>query len=446
MATVRPAKSSADPSARAVALRVIRRVFEEGAYSTLTLSSELERTRLPPRDRALAAELAYGTIRARLVLDPVIAAASSRPLDRIDPEAAAILRLGAYQLRFTRIPAHAAVSQSVALAGPRHRGFVNAVLRSISATARHAVAEPDPEDPDAVSAAIGLAPWAAAELARVLPPDEVVPAARALAAPAPLSLRTNTCVTTRARLLAALSGAGVEATPAPHHPDTIRVASSFPAGLPGFREGWFGVQDESSAIVVAALGLRPGERVVDACAGPGGKAADMACLVGPRGRVVAIEVLPRRAEMVRRAAARLRVPITVVIGDARAPALAPGSFDAVLVDAPCSGLGAARRRPELLWRPSKERLAALARLQVAILVGASDLVRPGGHLVYSVCTYPRAETDAAVRAFRAKRADFEPLVVPGPDGPAPTHRLWPHRHGTDAMFFAGFRRGQPGGG
>src|SRR5207237_8840399 len=126
--------------------------------------------------------------------------------------------------------------------------------------------------------------------------------------------------------------------------------------------------------------------------------------------------------------------------DARRPAVAGRTFDAVLVDAPCSGLGAARRRPELLWRPRQEDRAALARLQVAVLAGAAALVRPGGRLVYSVCTFPRAETDAAVRAFLARRLDFAPAALPGPDGTAETHRLWPHRHGTDAMFIAGFIR------
>jgi len=164
--------------------------------------------------------------------------------------------------------------------------------------------------------------------------------------------------------------------------------------------------------------------------------------VGAEGRAVGMDVNHRRAGLIRAAAVRLGLAVRVAVADATRPPFPPMSFDAVLVDAPCSGLGAARRRPELLWRPSKDRLAGLARLQVAILEGASDLVRPGGRLVYSVCTFPRAETDAAVRAFRAKRPGFEPMACPGPDGPAASHRLWPHRHGTDAMFYAAFRRSE----
>ena len=167
--------------------------------------------------------------------------------------------------------------------------------------------------------------------------------------------------------------------------------------------------------------------------------------MGTGGLLVAGDASAIRAGLVKRTAARLGVHPSVVAQDARRPALR-GPFDAALVDAPCSGLGAARRRPELLWRPAKEGLSSLARLQVAILLGVADLVRPGGRLVYSVCTFPRAETDAVIRAFRAKRPDVVPAAVPGPDGPAPVHRLWPHRHGTDAMFYAGFVRLAYGGG
>src|SRR6266542_678979 len=181
-----------------------------------------------------------------------------------------------------------------------------------------------------------------------------------------------------------------------------------PALLPGYEEGWFAVQDEASAVVAAALEAMPGERVYEPCGGPGGKAAHLGCLVGPSGLVVSAESRFGRAQLVARTARRLGAPVEVVAQDARRPALR-GLFDAALVDAPCSGLGAARRRPELLWRPRKQDLAQLARLQVAILEATAELVRPGGRLVYSVCTFPRAETDAAARAFLSKRPDFEPM-------------------------------------
>jgi 16S rRNA (cytosine967-C5)-methyltransferase len=423
-------------SPRALALRVIRRVTEERAYSNLALSAELADSKLPARDRQLAAELAYGTLRRLLLLDRRIAQASSRPISKIDPAALALLRLGAYQIVFTRIPAHAAVSETVELAEPRSRGFVNAVLRAI---ARGSASPAEGEDDEAISDRTGLAPWAVAELRRVLPADEVEPAAAALATPADLSLRANLCRTQPKRLEAAIRDAGIDVWKGSLHPDVLHVQNTPPALLPGYEQGWFAVQDEASAVVAAAIEAKPGDRVYDPCGGPGGKAAHLACLVLPRGLVVSADARFGRARLIQRTAGRLGAPVRVLAQDARRPAVRP-SFDAALVDAPCSGLGTARRRPELLWRPSRRDLARLARLQVAILVATADLVRPGGRLVYSVCTYPRAETDAAVRAFLSNRPDFEPVKIPGPDGLAADHRLWPHRHGTDAMFYAGFRR------
>ncbi len=428
--------SSGAPSARSVALRALRRVTESGAYSNLTLAAELGRSTLDVRDRQLAADLLYGTLRRKLQLDRAIAAASARPLEAIDMEALAVLRLGAYQVLFSRVPAHAAVSESVNLAGGHHRGFVNAVLRNIARTSPE---EPAGEDDQGISARTGLAEWAVAELRRVLPAEEVEAAAAALASRTDLSIRANVCRVSVAALQERLDAAGFTTRRGMHRDDVLRVGSAMPSRLPGFEKGWFAVQDEASVLVGAAVNPGPGERILDACAGPGGKTTYLACHAGRSALVVAADAHPARARLVRQVAARLGTPARVLVQDARHPAVS-GPFDAVLVDAPCSGLGAARRRPELLWRPRRENLARLARLQVGILLGVADLVRPKGRLVYSVCTFPRAETDAAVRAFLAKRPDFEPLSVPGPGGSAPSHRLWPHRHDTDAMFYAGFRR------
>ena len=212
-----------------------------------------------------------------------------------------------------------------------------------------------------------------------------------------------------------------------------------PARLRGFAQGWFAVQDQASAFVVRALDPQPGDRVLDVCAAPGGKAAHAACLVGETGRVVAADVRPERAALVRSTAERLRVPVLVVAQDGTRPAI-DGTFDRVLVDAPCSGIGSARRRPELLWRPRRADLSSLARLQVAIASAAADRLRPGGRLVYSVCTFPRAETDAACDALVKHRPELEPEAIDGPDGPSTRVRLWPHRHGSDGMFIAAFRK------
>jgi 16S rRNA (cytosine967-C5)-methyltransferase len=424
-------------SARTVALDATRRVIEDGAYSNLVLPAALRRSRLSREDRALAAELTYGTLRRRLPLDHVIERHLSRGLDATPPEALAILRLGAYQLLYTRIPSYAAVSATVDLAWGRQRGFVNAVLRRIERDGALAVEGRADED---VALRTGLSAWAVRELRRQLGDEEAEVAAAAFAEPAPLAIRVNPCVATVAEVTAAFRAAGLDPRPSALHARSFLLeGASAPAELPGFREGAFAIQDPASALVVDVLDPRAGERVLDACAAPGGKSGDIACRVGAEGALVSADVSVRRAHLVLEQVRRLHLGATVIAQDARRPATM-GGFDKVLVDAPCSGIGSARRRPELLWRVSRDRLAALARLQVEIAEAAADLLRPGGRLVYSVCTFPRAETDAACDALLRHRPELEPETADGPDGPAERIRLWPHRHASDGMFVAAFRK------
>lgn len=423
-------------SARSVALEVVRRVTDEGAYSSLAIHALLAGPGLSERDRALATELAFGTLRRLPGLDRAIALRSSRPVARMSPGARAALRVGAYQLGFTRIPPHAAVGEMVALVSPRERGFVNAVLRRLS------VDPPPPPRGDGdedISARSGLAPWAVGELRRLLPAEEVEPAAEAFGERAPLCLRVNTCRCTVEGLADALRSAGHDPRPGSLHRDCLLLPGGEPTRLPGFSQGWFAVQDQASAFVVTALDPRPGDRVFDACSAPGGKAAHAACLVGESGSVVAGELRPDRTRLVRASAERLGLRVLVLTQDAARPAIA-GGFDRVLVDAPCTGIGSARRRPELLWRPRAVDLSGLARRQVAIAASAAELLRPGGRLVYSVCTFPRAETDAACDALLRHRPDLLPVAIDGPDGAATRIRLWPHRHGSDGMFVAAFEK------
>jgi 16S rRNA (cytosine967-C5)-methyltransferase len=218
------------------------------------------------------------------------------------------------------------------------------------------------------------------------------------------------------------------------------VEGGDPTALPGWTEGRFTVQDQASAFVVEVLAPEIGDRVLDTCAAPGGKTAFVACRIGETGRVVAGDLRPERTTLVRTLLQRLGLRADLLAHDAAHPGVR-GPFDRVLVDAPCTGMGSARRRPELLWRPRRDELSRLARLQVAIAAAGADLLRPGGRLVYSVCTFPRAETDAACDAIVRHRPDLVPIATPGPAGaPVTRHRLWPHRDGTDGMFVAAFQR------
>jgi 16S rRNA (cytosine967-C5)-methyltransferase len=423
-------------TARSVAVETVRRVTDEAAYSTRVLPALLERARLAPRDRALATELALGTLRHIPGLDHAIGLRASRSVARMSPGARAALRLGAYQLLFLRIPRHAAVSASVDLATPRERGFVNAILRKI---ADDPPEPPTGESDDDVFARTGLSAWAVRELRLLLGDGEAEVAAEAFGERGLLSLRTNTCRTSVEAFVRGLRASGHSPHPSPLHPDCVLLDGGDPARLRGFKQGWFAVQDQASAFVVGALDPHPGERVLDVCAAPGGKAAHIACMVGDTGAVIAGDVRPERTALVSGTADRLGVPMQVLVQDATRSAI-DGSFDRVLVDAPCSGIGSARRRPELLWRPRRADLSSLARLQVAIASAAADRLRPGGRLVYSVCTFPRAETDAACDALVRHRPELEPVSIDGPDGSSPRVRLWPHRHGSDGMFVAAFRK------
>ena len=426
------------PSARQVALEVIRRVADEGAYSNRLLPAALGRSGLDERDRALATELAYGTLRHVPELDDAIGARAARPIARMTPGARAALRLGAYQLLYTRIPAHAAVGETVGVVVPRERGFVNAILRRL---AKEPPAPPAGVDDHAISLRTGMAPWAVAELRKLLPPEEVERAALALGEHGPLTLRVNTCRTTVDQVIARLREAGLEPEVGRGHPECVLLAGGNPTSLPGWDEGWFAVQDQASGFVVETLAPEPGDRVLDACAAPGGKTAFIACRIGEDGRVVAGDLHPDRTALVPAGLERLGLHALILTQDAIRPAVR-GPFDRVLVDAPCSGIGSARRRPELLWRGRRQELSQLARLQVEITVACADLLRPGGRLVYSVCTFPRAETDAASDAIIRHRPDLVPIETPGPEGSAPAlrHRLWPHRDGTDGMFVAAFEK------
>jgi 16S rRNA (cytosine967-C5)-methyltransferase len=391
-----------------------------------------------PRDKRLAAELAYGTARWRFRLDWVIAGATGRSVDEIDRRARTLLRLGIYQLAFTtRIPAPAAVHTTVDLAGadPGRRGFVNAVLRALI---RDGVPEPPA---DAADAAIwaprnGLPDWLARRWLARLGPEGAAALARHANAPGPRTLRVNTTRISPEDLIQRLEAAGLDVTPSVWVAGALRVAGHPSVReLPGYAEGLWYVQDEAGQLVARLVGARPGERVLDACAAPGGKATQLAAAVGDKGEVVALEPDAGRLERLSANVLRLGAGnVRVIRGDLAGgpPAGAEGPFDRVLVDAPCSGLGVLGRHPEGRWWKDEAGIRACAARQAEILARAAALVRPGGALVYAVCTGEPEETTGVTAAFLAAHPEFRPVPADAVLGAAA--RAWTAPDGSLATL------------
>jgi 16S rRNA (cytosine967-C5)-methyltransferase len=455
----RAGRPPSDP-ARQAAYEAIAAVHRDDAYGNLVLSEILRDLGLHGRDAAFATELTYGTLRALGTLDLIIASAAERDVARIDPPARDALRLGAYQLLHTRVPAHAAVSQTVDLVravAPGASGFANAVMRTISETPLDQwltkLAPAYDEDPVGNLAVLHNHPqWIIRAFAEALGGD--------LEETARLLIEDNQAATVHlcarpGRSEAVELADEVDGTPGAFSPYAVYLNGGSPRELAAIREGRAHVQDEGSQLVAAALLAAPIEgrdtRWLDLCAGPGGKAGLLGSIASARGaEVTAVEVLEHRARLVEHATEGM--PVTVLPMDGRSvgrdPDLPEESFDRVLVDAPCTGLGSLRRRPESRWRRQPADLPPLTKLQRELLVAALRAVRPGGLVAYVTCSPHMVETQVTV-SEGARRSgvevdfvDARPLLPPGMPGlgAGPTVQLWPHRHGTDAMFLAVLRR------
>lgn len=438
-------------AARRAAWHAVRRVHAQGAWSPPAVAAALRAARLDGRDRSFAANLAYETLRWEGTLDWALGHALRRPLADIEPGILDVLRIGAWQLLHGNVPDRAAVGTAVELAraeiGPRATGFVNGVLRGL---ARRSDALPWPSGDEGLGLRLAYPPWMVAEArtrfgARA---DAVLEAGNA---PPGLTLRA---LADRHALVEELRAAGYDARPGTRAPEAVRVPGAEPSRLAAVVEGRATPQDEASMLVVHALTgdavdddgrLPPDWPVLDACAGPGGKSTHLAQLGG---QVAATDLRPVRAALVAEAAARagLADRVRVAVADATAPPWRPGSFGGVLVDAPCTGLGVVRRRPEVRWRRSPDDPARLGALQLQLLEAAAALVRPGGRLVYSACTWPAAETVEVATAFLAVHGDrFDAVDVSRPLGAAPQAgdpgvQLAPDLDEVDGMYVAAFVR------
>ncbi|NUK06711.1 rRNA cytosine-C5-methyltransferase [Streptomyces lunaelactis] len=472
----RPAKQSKpyrrpqkDP-VRILAFEALRAVDERDAYANLVLPPLLKKARekddFDGRDAALATELVYGTLRRQGTYDAIIATCIDRPRREVDPPVLDVLALGAHQLLGTRIPTHAAVSASVDLArvvlGDGRAKFVNAVLRKIAQNDLDAwlekVAPPYDEDAEDHLAVVHSHPrWIVSALwdslgggragiEDLLEADNERPEVTLVARPG----RSTT--DELFDVLGEDSG-----LPGRWSPYAVRLAEGGePGAIEAVREGRAGVQDEGSQLVAIALANAPldgpDERWLDGCAGPGGKAAMLAALAAGRGAsLLASEKQPHRARLVERALAGNPGPYQVIAADGTRPPWREGSFDRVLVDVPCTGLGALRRRPEARWRRRPEDLEGFAPLQRGLLREALKAVRVGGVVGYATCSPHLAETRVVVedvlkgrggqQPVEAEWVDARPLMPGVPAlGDGPDVQLWPHVHGTDAMYLALLRR------
>ncbi len=497
--TRRPDFRRALAGGRDLAVEIVYTCDQDGAFAHAAWSRALSGRDIDPRERRLGMEIAFGSIRRKKTLDWYIAKASERPVDQIDALARAVLRTGAYQLLFmSRIPPHAAVSEAVEsarrLGHAGTAGFVNAVLRRI-ASPGFDPAFPDPAIQPVKSLAVKLSypEWLVRSWIGEFGPETALRMLEAGNEAPSVMLRANALRVSADRLAEALRGAGrladstgetgratsemsetIQVQPGLYAPEALRVIGPIESveSLPGFEEGFFSVQDESSMLVAHAMGLgsdlapdvtpdvapdldsglgsglRRARIIIDACAAPGGKATHIAELTQDQARIIACDIFARKVEQIRQSAQRLGLQsVEAVECDARELAGEwSGKADAVLVDAPCSGLGVLARRADARWRKEHADVARLASLQAEILDAASACVAPGGVLVYSTCTVGRAENADQVEAFLTSHPAFRPspLAPHMPSnaaramchGDSHTLQLLPGISGTDGFFIA----------
>lgn len=443
---------------RSIAYEVLDRVHN-GAFADLALDGALES--LPGmdiRDRGLVTELVYGVLRYRGRLDYALQHLCSKPLAKVEPAVLNLLRLGGYQLlQLDRIPAHAAVFETVELAKrlglQRATGFINGILRALIRQGAQLSWPTRAEQPLAyLEHVLSLPHWLAKQWLSELGLEQACDLAESMLHPAPYFIRTNQLKIQRDALLEMLNQGECEAEPTRFAPEGIRINQGITRHLSGHAEGLFQLQDEASMLISHLVAPQPGDRILDTCAAPGGKTTHMAALAGNQVQIVALDLHTQRVDLITNGAARLGCQ--GIEGRAwdltRAPNfLEPESFDRILVDAPCSGLGVLRRNPEIRWRRNPGDLKQMARLQRTILHNVAPLLRPGGRLVYSLCTFSTEETDGVIRAFLHEHPDFMRLDLRD-EMPEEWRKLFddtgalrtlPHLHGgMDAFFAVAFQK------
>ncbi len=431
-------------NARRVAVTAISRWERDGKYINLELDATLERSALTGADRALAAAIIYGVVERKLTLDAETERLSGRELSRLDAETKAAISVGLYQLIYMdKIPPHAAVNETVAAAPQRSRGLVNAVLRrSIREGCKVLLPDREADEAAYLSRLNSVPEWIVRSWIRDYGADAEGIAASANSHPA-VTLRVNDLRTTQEDLLRRFHAEGVEAEAVDVAPDMIRLLSGQKiTELYGYSEGLWFVEDAASRLAALALGARPGEMVADVCAAPGGKSFSVAIDMQNKGKLCSHDLHKNKIRLITSGAERLGITIIdAFVRDATKCDGGEGTFDRVLCDAPCSGLGVIAKKPDIRYKNEAD-VIRLPEIQYSILSASAKLVKSGGMLVYSTCTLRREENDMIRERFLAETEDFVPYLPEDfpiqTDGGAVT--LMPHKHGTDGFYIAGFKR------
>ena len=437
-------------SARDTALKVLIACRTHGAWADAALKAQLARDQLSPQDAALCSRMVYGVTQNRLLLDFYLAAYCSQKPDHLQPPLLDILRLGAYQILFLdKVPDRAAVSEAVELAKRSGRGqaagLVNAVLRKLSQNKNALPSIPDRDEVKFLSIRYSHPKWLVKRLLELLGRGETEAFLAADNTAAPLTVQVNPLKTTQEKLTAELEALGVRVTPHVWVPGCLELSGTGDlTALEPFRVGHFLVQDGAAALAARAAAVTPGQRVLDVCAAPGGKSFGAAFAMEDRGDILACDLHENKLKRIQDGAQRLGLTsIRTAAADGRE--FRPeweAAFDTVLVDAPCSGLGIIRKKPDTRYKKADD-LFTLPVVQQAILDNACRYVKPGGVLVYSTCTILPEENQQVTDAFLAQHRDFsrEDLPLPDQAGQADGQvTLWPHRHDTDGFYICRMRR------
>jgi len=437
-------------NARTTALQVLLSMKQSGAWADAALKARIDRNQLSPQDAALATRLVYGVLQNRMLLDHWIGAYCSQKPDHLQTPLLDILRLGVYQIVFLdKIPDSAAVNEAVNMTKqfgrPRAAGLVNAVLRKIVLSREHLPEVPSEDTVKYLSITYSHPKWLVKRLVNLLGKEEAESYLKVNNAVAPTTVQVNTLRTTVEELTAEFHALGIEACPHAWIPDCLEIKNAGNlTALPPFLEGKFLVQDGAAWLVTAAAAPKQGSCVMDVCSAPGGKAFSTAIAMKDQGRILACDLHANKLKRIREGAERLGlscIETTAADGSAYHSEWAD-SADLVLVDAPCSGLGIIRKKPEIRYKKPDD-LLSLPVIQTAILGNAAAYVKPGGMLIYSTCTILPEENEQVTDVFLAEHPDFsrENFSLPEPVGETGGQlTLWPQRHGVDGFYICRMRR------